>query len=114
MAQHLATAAGRWPALYRFNWAEDHRNFTFNRFAAKTHNLKEAYLLTLYAFDILLPENLEYFGLEAAVNWFLNRHLPLPDSLLKDEIRDIGVKVVLLLEVQPEISRTLLSPRRFE
>jgi hypothetical protein len=97
VASHLEAAKARWPELYNFPQAEDHRNFTFNKIAGKITNLREAYLLTLFAFDILTPENLDFFDIETAIMWFLRRQLPLPQDLAEFDSKYVGHHFVFLI-----------------
>lgn len=103
IGEHLAAATARWPELYKFNQAEDHRNFTFNRFANATRNLREAYLLSLYTFDILLPENMEYFGAHLRLQWFLKRLLPISESFLENIREEPGMSCAYLMTIEAPI-----------
>lgn len=117
LTSEVEEAAKRWPLLYKFNYSEERRNFFFNRFAEhyksslvtagsdqtrQSSSLEKAYHATLYAFDVLIPENVALFMSFEKILWYYRRSIPYLPTLT--EVRELSPPFSILLEqnVAPE------------
>lgn len=108
----IQTAATKWPRLYKFNTTEERIIYFYEKFSRHGSSPYVAYLQTLFAFDVYIPQNASYFGPEHATMWHFRRHLPYRgDAIYHYILLEEGVSTDLFVECyryDPENNDNLL------